>query len=61
PLVRENVAGHVLFGMGSRDVSSVIVNGAFVMENRGFPFDVAGLYADAQAAAAALWRRMEAL
>jgi putative selenium metabolism protein SsnA len=61
PLARENVAGHVLFGMGSRDVSTVIVNGAIVMENRTFRVDTAALYAQAQAAARALWKKMDAL
>lgn len=61
PLVRENVAGHVTFGMGSRDVSSVIINGKLVMENRTFAVDAAGIYVQAQAAARALWKRMDAL
>ncbi len=61
PLVRENVAGHVIFGMGSRDVSSVIVNGRFVMENRAFAIDAGAIYARAQVAARSLWRRMDAL
>ena len=61
PLVRENVAGHVLFGMGSRDVNTVIVNGTIVMENRTFNVDAAAMYAEAQAAARTLWKRMDAL
>jgi putative selenium metabolism protein SsnA len=61
PLVRENVAGHVLFGMGSRDVNMVIVNGKIVMENRTFPWDTAPVYAEAQAAARSLWQRMDRL
>ena len=61
PLVRENVAGHVLFGMGSRDVNTVIVNGKIVMENRTFPWDTAPVYAEAQAAARALWQQMDRL
>ena len=61
PLVRENVAGHVLFGMGSRDVNTVIVNGKIVMENRTFPWDTAAVYAEAQVAARALWQQMDRL
>jgi putative selenium metabolism protein SsnA len=61
PLVRENVAGHALFGMGSRDVNTVIVNGKIVMENRTFPWDAAPVYAEAQAAAQAMWKRMDSL
>jgi cytosine/adenosine deaminase-related metal-dependent hydrolase len=61
PLARENVAGHALFGMGSRDVNTVIVNGRIVMENRTFPWDTAPVYAEAQAAAKSLWKRMDNL
>jgi putative selenium metabolism protein SsnA len=61
PLARENVAGHALFGMGSRDVNTVIVNGSIVMENRTFPWDVAPVYAEAQAAARRLWKTMDSL
>ena len=61
PLARENVAGHVLFGMGSRDVHSVMVNGKLVMEARTFRWDTAAVYADAQTEARALWQRMDAL
>ncbi|HEY9593552.1 MAG TPA: amidohydrolase family protein, partial [Spirochaetia bacterium] len=61
PLSRENVAGHYIFGMGSRDVSSVIVNGAIVMENRSFRFDAGAVYAQGQAQARALWQKMDRL
>jgi putative selenium metabolism protein SsnA len=61
PLVRENVAGHFLFGMGSRDVNTVIVNGRIVMEQRTFSFDAAAAYAAAQVAARSLWQRMDRL
>jgi cytosine/adenosine deaminase-related metal-dependent hydrolase len=59
PLVRENVAGHALFGMGSRDVDTVIVNGRIVMESRSFRWDAAAVYVEAQVAARALWQRMD--
>ncbi len=61
PLARENVAGHVIFGMGSRDVNTVIVNGRIVMENRTFGWDVAPVYAEARAAARTLWQKMDRL
>ncbi len=61
PLVRENVAGHALFGMSSRDVNTVIVNGKIVMENRTFRMDAAAAYAEAQSIARTLWKRMDAL
>jgi putative selenium metabolism protein SsnA len=61
PIVRENVAGHIIFGMSSRDVSSVIVNGAFVMENRSFRWDTAAAYAAARTASLTLWQKMDSL
>ena len=61
PLVAQNLGGHLAFGLGSRAVHSVMVDGRFVYENRSFPFDVAPIYAGARNAAAALWQRMDAL
>ncbi len=61
PLEDENVAGHMVFGLGSRDVKTVIVNGRIVYENRRFPFDVQPVYEKAQEAARRLWRRMDAI
>jgi len=61
PLVRENVAGHLLFGMGSRDVDTVIVNGAIVMESRMFRWDTAAAYREARVQAGRLWQQMDRL
>ena len=61
PLLRENVAGHAVFGMGSRDVHTVIVNGKIVMEARSFLMDTAAVYAGAREAAQRLWRNMDRL
>ncbi len=61
PLARENVAGHAIFGMGSRDVHTVIVNGKIVMEAGTFRWDTAAVYAEARAEARALWQRMDRL
>lgn len=61
PLVSENIAGHMAFGMGSGDVKTVIINGKIVYENREFPFDVKPIYEEAQKAARRLWDNMDAL
>jgi len=61
PLVGENVAGHFVFGMSSRDVKSVMVDGVMVYENRRFPFDVKPIYEKASKEAKRLWERMDAL
>ncbi len=55
------MAGHAVFGMGSRDVHTVIVNGKIVMEGRSFRLDAAAAYARAREAAQRLWRNMDAL
>jgi cytosine/adenosine deaminase-related metal-dependent hydrolase len=61
PLVAENVAGHLVFGMRSADVDTVIVNGRVVLQDRRFPFDTEPLYRQAREAARKLWRNMDAL
>ncbi len=61
PMVRENVAGHAIFGMGSRDVHTVMVNGKIVMEARTFRMDTSAAYAAAREAAQRMWRNMDAL
>ncbi len=58
PLNAKNVAGHLAFGMGARDVNSVMVNGKFIYRDGKFPFDTDKIYADARKAAAKLWRKM---
>lgn len=59
PLVSQNVAGHVLFGMSSSDVETVIVNGRLVMEDRQFRIDLDPIYSDARKAAEKIWSRMD--
>ncbi len=59
PLVAENIGGHMVFGMTSGDVETVIINGRVVMENREFPFDVKEIYAKAAAAAKRVWDNMD--
>ncbi len=58
PFLSENLAGHLAFGITSRDVDSVMVNGKFIYKNREFPFDIAGIYATARKKAAKLWKTL---
>lgn len=58
PLVAENIAGHIAFGMGSNIVETVMIGGAIVMEDRRFPFDEEAIYANARDEARRLWSRM---
>ncbi len=59
PLVGGNIAGHLAFGLSSRSVKSVMVNGAFVVEDRAPAFDADGIASKARAEAIRLWKRME--
>lgn len=61
PLVPGNIGGHIAFGMDSRDVVTVIINGKVVLENRQFAFDVASIYENARKAAQRLWDHMDSL
>ncbi len=61
PLVDGNAGGHVMFGMSSRSVHSVMVDGRFVVRDRVPQFDAAGIRARAREEALRLWKRMEEL
>ncbi|MEI6893780.1 MAG: chlorohydrolase, partial [Colwellia sp.] len=61
PLMAENLAGHFAFGLNASNVSSVIVEGQFVYEDRAFPFDVSDIYAQARKVADRLWKTMDDL
>ena len=61
PLVGENIAGHIAFGLSSGSVKTVIINGSIVYEDRQFPFDLDPIYEKANRAAKALWKRMDEL
>lgn len=59
PLLDGNVGGHIMFGMTSRSVHSVMVNGRFVVRNREAVFDAEKIHADAREQTRRLWKRME--
>ncbi|MGL4859629.1 MAG: putative aminohydrolase SsnA [Enterobacteriaceae bacterium] len=61
PLVKENIGGHIAFGLGSNSVNSVMVNGNMVYEDRQYPFDIEPIYTEAKKVAAKLWQRMDSL
>lgn len=61
PLLADNIAGHIAFGLGSNSVHSVMVNGVMVYEDRQFAFDCDSIYAQARKVAADMWRRMDSL
>ncbi len=60
PLSAENLAGHLIFGMDSRHVSSVIVGGTFVLRDRRFPrLDVAAILERTRTQARLLWDKLQ--
>lgn len=62
PLVKENVAGHFIWGMSSNSVETVIINGNTVYENHRFNgIDENEIYAKAAEVASRLWKRTDAL
>ena len=61
PLTDQNIAGHLAYGMASRDVETVIINGNLVYENRAFPFDTTPVYREAREAAQRLWKKMDGM
>lgn len=58
PLVGENVAGHLAFGLSSRSVRSVVVDGDFVVDERKPCFDAGAIGRKARDEASRLWSRM---
>lgn len=61
PLVAGNIGGHIAFGLDSRDVTTVIINGKLVLENRQFVCNVSSIYEQARKAAKRLWDKMDKL
>ena len=59
PLLEENLAGHMAFGMTSTDVRTVLVDGQVVYEDREFPFDTETIFAESRKAAQKLWSRIQ--
>jgi len=59
PLGEDNLAGHMVFGMSTRNVRSTVVGGRFVVKNREPQFDAERIAALAREEAARLWKRME--
>lgn len=60
PLTKQNVEGHVVFGIRSAMVESVMVGGKWIVKHREIVgLDSRAVLAKASAAAAKLWRKME--
>jgi cytosine/adenosine deaminase-related metal-dependent hydrolase len=58
PLSSDNLAEHLIFGMNSSMVESVMVNGRFIIRERRSSLDEEDLYGRAREAAERLWGRL---
>ena len=61
PLVNDNGASHIVWGISSNAVESVMVDGKMVMENRTFGFDVKEIYAKAREVAKRVWQKVDTI
>jgi putative selenium metabolism protein SsnA len=61
PLDAENLAGHLAFGLSSRNVRSVAVAGSMRIRDRKPLFDLEEIQAEARLQARRLWKNMEEL
>ncbi len=61
PLVNDNAAAHIVWGMSSNSVDSVMVEGNMVMEHRTFDFDVHEIYTKAAEVAKRVWKRVDTI
>jgi putative selenium metabolism protein SsnA len=59
PLVGGNLAGHLAFGLSSRSVRSVMVEGRFVVQDRVPVFDLEAIAARSREQSRRMWSRME--
>ena len=59
PMVGENIAGHLAFGMSSRSVNSVMVAGSLRILDHNPLYDDETIEAEAREQASRLWKRME--
>jgi putative selenium metabolism protein SsnA len=59
PLGSQNLAWHLVFGMSSAAVESVMVAGRFIIRNRQAAYREAVLYEQSRGAAAKLWQKLQ--
>ena len=59
PLTSDNLAWHVIFGMSSAAIESVMVAGRFIIRDRRAAYPEAALYEQSRRAAAKLWRKLQ--
>jgi putative selenium metabolism protein SsnA len=58
PLTADNLAAHLIFGLSSAMVESVMVNGRFIIKDRRSPLETPALYEQARNASEKLWAKL---
>ena len=61
PLTTENLASHLVFGLTSASVESVMVSGRFIVRDRVSALDHEDIYAEARKACERLWAKLVSL
>jgi cytosine/adenosine deaminase-related metal-dependent hydrolase len=61
PFVDDNIATHIVWGMSSNAVDSVMVDGKMIMKHREFDLDVERIYAKAAEVAQRVWKKVDTL
>ncbi|NCB01401.1 MAG: putative aminohydrolase SsnA [Spirochaetia bacterium] len=61
PFVDDNIATHIVWGMSSNAVESVMVEGKMVMHKREFNLDLEMIYAKAAESAKKVWKKVDTL
>jgi len=61
PLEDDNLATHLVWGMSSNSVDSVMINGNMVMDGRTFDFDVNEIYAKAAEVGRRIWKKVDTI
>lgn len=59
PVTADNLAWHLAFGLSSASVSSVMVNGRFIIKDRASPVDSEEVYSRIRKASEKLWARLK--
>jgi cytosine/adenosine deaminase-related metal-dependent hydrolase len=61
PLLPENLSGHLVFGLNSGNVKTVIINGKIIVMDKKPLFDYPGIMENSRKSAQRLWDNMNKL
>ena len=58
PLTKENIDGHLFFGVSGRNTDTTIINGKVLMRHKKLKADVDTLYKSCRKTSAQVWREL---